>query len=147
MAKKVTDTPLSLALRRVRRHLDFQQEDLAHRLVVSRRSIVRWERGECEPLPSERAHILRRLRDVPPAVLEPLARSLGVALAVPAPTSDETKRALDERLHLAAERADVSAKRLREAVVAVLAKANELKLTVEGARALLATGGSGKPAQ
>jgi hypothetical protein len=38
----------------------------------------------------------------------------------------------------------VSARRLREAVVAVLSKASELRLTLEGARALLAPATSKK---
>jgi transcriptional regulator with XRE-family HTH domain len=141
VSKKVVDTPLSLALRGVRRHLDFQQEDLASRLVVSRRSVVRWERGECEPLPSQRAGIVERLADLPLPVLAPLAKSLHVTLVPPKLGSDEAKRALDAHLHAVAESADVSARRVREAVVAVLDKARELGLTVEGARGLLAAGG------
>jgi DNA-binding XRE family transcriptional regulator len=142
MPKREITSPLSVALRRVRHHLDFQQGDLASRLGVSRRTIVRWERGEAAPPPPEAQSIVTRLNDLPFEILEPLGRALGVVLRR-SPTSDTTKRVLDDHLRLVAEGADVSAKRLREAVVAVLRKASELGLTAEQAAALV-KGGSGE---
>ncbi|MGO8998203.1 MAG: helix-turn-helix transcriptional regulator [Polyangiaceae bacterium] len=142
MAKKSLSSPFSSALLRVRRHLGYQQSDLAKRLSVSRRSIVRWERCDCIPEPRYRAHYVQRLSDLPYEVLHPFASALGVELDPLAHVGGTAgaKRVLDEHLHLVAESADVSARRLREAVVAVLAKAEELKLTVEGAKGLLAQG-------
>jgi transcriptional regulator with XRE-family HTH domain len=146
MAKKVHTSPFSSALLRARQHLGHQQADFAKRLHVSRRTIVRWERCDCLPDPKERASVLNNLRDLPYELLHPLASSLGFELDPLAHVGGTAgaKRALDEHLHIVAESADVSARRLREAVVAVLAKASELRLTLDGARALLAPAASKK---
>ena len=137
MAKYVINTPLGIALKRVRNHLDCNQADLGKRLLTSRRSIVRWERGDCLPFPADREYIVRCLRDLPREIVAQVAAALDVPLVTPEIASDEAKRALEAHLHAVAESADVSARRARAVVIAVLDKAGELKLSIAQARELL----------
>ena len=82
-------------------------------------------------------HIVRSLRDLPREIVAPVAAALDVPLATPEVASEEAKRGLDAHLHAVAESADVSARRARAVVIAVLDKAGELRLSIAQARELM----------
>jgi len=79
-----------------RRALGLTQEDLAAKLEVERTTVVRWERGETEPLPSVRPRLARVLRVSAGQLAELLdADAAPVPRQLPPAVTDFTGRAAE----------------------------------------------------
>ena len=128
--------------------LHLTQKALGQRIGVSQRTIARWGDGGWFPPPSQRYAIVYALRDLPRAKLEAIAASLGLdAASIPlASTAAQRaadpaamKQALDAAMFAASAQLDVSARKVKEAIVPLLAQIAALGLDARQAHALLAT--------
>ena len=127
--------------------LHVTQKALGLRIGVSQRTIARWAHGGWYPPPSQRYAIVYALRDLPRARLEAIAASLGLDTAAIPLASTATrvtdpaamKQALDAAMFAASAQLDVSARKVKEAVVPLLARIAALGLDAHQAHALLAT--------
>jgi transcriptional regulator with XRE-family HTH domain len=124
-----------------RRQLRLTQDEVGAHLGVSGRTIHRWETDQRRPRPRELPHLLRRLHELSPPLAARLASATGVALeaagiAPAVSASDVAQRnALDAAICAAAEELDVSPRRLRPGVAALLARLREARVSIEDAAA------------
>ena len=146
MAKRTKTKTFGGLLLAAGTELHLTQKALGQRIGVSQRTIARWGDGWFPP-PSQRYAIVYALRDLPRAKLEAIAASLGldpasIPLAATATrTADPAamRQALDAALFAASAQLDVSARKVKEAVVPLLAHIAALGLDARQAHALLAT--------
>ena len=117
------------------------QKDFAAKLGASRRTFTRWIAGESSPSWEQLVEIVRMVHPVDAVLavhiagnMEETLESLGVtALAIPPPSLVEVVSAV-------AESKGLPASGVRAAIVAVLARANELGLGIEDVSDALAEG-------
>jgi transcriptional regulator with XRE-family HTH domain len=102
------------------------QRELGKRLGATARTVQRWENDTVAVTPEVRARLLGALADAPPDTLAALKRAIAAATptapssAPQAPPAPPTSTTLQLALLSAAEQLDVSPKRLRAAIVALL---------------------------
>lgn len=135
----------------LRQELGWQQDDLASKLQVSKRTLSHWECGHWLPPFKQRLHVVAALRDAPPEYVLAVADALGVSVnPAVAPMLQPFKDALDPPEPVLAPspppRARVDADGLRRALDAIVwSVADEMNVAANDLRALvgraLAAGG------
>ncbi len=139
-------TPLGSALRAARDALSLNQKTFGAMLLVSARTLSRWENGR-QPTSAEAERILDRCDNVPDGVFESLADALGIELpaepvpVLPAPPrvpEVDLRAALDAIVYGASEERDVLPRHLRAFGVELLQGAARLGLSVSEAAQLIA---------
>jgi DNA-binding XRE family transcriptional regulator len=130
----------SQALFDARAHCKLTQAELGAHLGLTERTIHRWESGVRRPNDRELAHVVRKLHQLAPAHAARIAGTLGTTLeacGIAAPSQSVAHRhALEAAICAAAEELDVSPRRFRPAVAALLARLREARLTIDEASAL-----------
>jgi transcriptional regulator with XRE-family HTH domain len=123
--KKQSDSAaLGALLKDVRGALGIIQADLAKHLLVSPKTVARWENGEGFPDRLQRHGVVATIAQIAPAFHAAAAAALSVPIptpaVVPAPNMAILKAALDGALFEATETLGMPPQKVREAVVLVL---------------------------
>jgi DNA-binding transcriptional regulator YiaG len=138
-------------MRLARQAIACDQEAFADQTNVSSRTVSRWETGALWPTPDQRALIVRALAAAPRAVVDELARLLGVASPYPAPepvvasappaprpAEAEVRASLDAVVLAAAEERDVLPRHLRAFGVELLLAVDRAGIGAKEAASLVA---------
>jgi len=132
------------AFRSARRAMQIEQRELAKRLGLSSRSLIRWEGGEVLPRDMVRQEVVEWLSSIPPEHGEPALRALGVLLPAPpsksvASQTEIVKVYLEHAVLSAAEAHQLPPGALRAAVARVLEAVEKTGASLATARALIAS--------
>jgi DNA-binding XRE family transcriptional regulator len=142
--------PLRRVLRYVRQALMMSQVELGEAIGLSRRTIIRWERGQSSPVPFQAQQLVDLVRPEEPDLADELLAAMGMEPAVAgAPSVDGPvtslgktpggRHIIDAVVYAAADAIDGVPRDVRRAVTAAFVRAREMGLSVEEvAQALLA---------
>jgi DNA-binding XRE family transcriptional regulator len=139
-AGAVAPPPMRRLLLEARRFLAMTQQELGETLGLSARTIMRWERGQASPDPSEFLKLAAMLRDIDePELAEELLAASGVIIETrwregspeAGAVSVATRHAVDSVLWAAAETMDGTLRQVRPAVLAAFARAKDMGLGID----------------
>jgi hypothetical protein len=125
--------------------LGWKSNELARRMGVTPRTLVRWVHHRDMPAPARRVAMVAASRDLPADLVQRLALSLevdprvgGVALpTASAPAPDGARATLDAAVYAAADQLEVRAGDLRKALAPVLSAMEALGVDARTAREIL----------
>lgn len=90
--------------------------EVSKALGISARTVARWETGRTAPPPRRRERLREVLAPLPAPLAEQLTLALGLAMPEPPPAPETQRAFVDDRIRVAAERADIRASELRAAL-------------------------------
>jgi DNA-binding XRE family transcriptional regulator len=107
-------------IRLARKHLDLSQAELAARFGVERHSVSRWEKAGTLPPDRVKAQVVKRLGDVPPAIVREIAAALGAAPSPAVAPSVDHRATVDMIVYRVADQLDMTARSVRATLLRAL---------------------------